>query len=102
MLNVISNGIFDNNASTSVTMSDGTNYNMAQTALGGMNAWNNATEAHYPELPSSCNSEIEAYGQNYGNLENNLNGWVEMYEDWDSTSDLNPDATAPTSDGMNR
>jgi hypothetical protein len=102
MLNVISNVIFDHNASTSATMSDSTNYNMAQTALGDMNARNNATEAHYPELPSSYNSEIEAYGHNYGNLENNLNGWGEMYEDWDSTSDLNPETTAPTSDCMNR
>ncbi|GMK43725.1 hypothetical protein PghCCS26_08520 [Paenibacillus glycanilyticus] len=95
MLGGIDTGIFANKASTSVVV-NGTTFNMAQTALGAMNSWNNLTDAYYPDgAPASFDSEIYAYGANYGN--NGLNGWCEMYKDWSDTSPMNPNQEAPSS-----
>lgn len=94
LINGVSDGLFINNAPASVTLSDGTTFNMQQTALGAMNAWNNATEAYFPTSNPGLRSNIQAYGANYGN--NGLNGWAEMYKSSTDTSPMNPDKSAPT------
>lgn len=94
MINGISDGIFTNNASSSVTFSDGTTFNMQQTGLGAMNSWNNLTEDNFSSTTTGLKSSIHAYGANYGY--NGLNGWAEMYKSSTDTSPMNPEQAAPT------
>lgn len=93
MINGITDGLWINNASASVTFNDGTIYNMQQAAEGAMNDWNNLTEAHFIPNNPGLRTNIQAYGAKYGN--NGLNGWAEMYKSSTDTSPINPEQEAP-------
>ncbi|RAP78502.1 matrixin family metalloprotease [Paenibacillus montanisoli] len=72
----IGDGIFTNNAVYSSSLPDGTVYNMAQTADGAMNQWNNDTEAYFAPTNSSASAFIWAEGYSMGDI--GLNGWTEF------------------------
>lgn len=93
MINGITDGLWVNNANTSVKFNDGTTYNMQQIAEGAINDWNNLTKAHFIPNNPGLRTNIQAYGEKYGN--NGLNGWAEMYKSSTDSNPMNPERQAP-------